>query len=78
MRGQEKTDEFWQKLSKIPPLIKQTMTLEGTLLIGYQPLPYKNLVNFFRMVIHAVPPPTQHDMDFVLDEIERCGSNLEQ
>ena len=68
--------QFWEDLSKIPPQIKKEMTLAGTLLIGYQPLPYKNLQNFFRMVVHAVPRPTKEDMDFVLDEIEKHGSVL--
>ena len=49
---------------------------EGTLMIAYQPLPSKGLNNFFRMVFHCVPEPTEDDVTFVLDEIERLGKDL--
>ena len=45
-------------------------------MIGYQPLAHKNWVNFFRLVIPCQPPPTHQDMDFVVDEIEKLGSDL--
>ena len=49
---------------------------QGTLMIAYQPLPSKGLKNFFRMVFHCVPEPTEADVIFVLDEIERVGTPL--
>ena len=52
------------------------MIRKGSLMIGYQPLPHKGLANFFRMVIHSVPPPTDQDMQFVVDEIQKIGQNL--
>ena len=58
---------------QIPPEIKKRMTLNGTLLVGYQPL--KDHVNFFRMVVVSAAV-THSDMDFVLDEIERLGHDL--
>ena len=58
------------------PLIKERMIKEGSLMIGYQPLKHKNLGNFFRMVVHCLPPPTNKEMDFVLDEIERIGNDV--
>ena len=73
MRNDQVTDD---DISKVAPQIKEKMTMSGTLMIGYQPLAHKNLSNFFRMVIHAIPHPTQADMDFVLDEIQRCGEEL--
>ena len=76
IRNSPRDESFWKELSSIPPKIKKQMTMDGTLLVGYQPLAYKNLGNFFRMVVHAVPRPTNQDMDFVLDEIEKHGSTL--
>ena len=55
---------------------KEKMTRKGSLMIGYQPLPHKKLSNFFRMVIHAIPHPSNLDMDFILDEIEAVGQDL--
>ena len=52
------------------------MIREGSLMIGYQPLPYKNLKNFFRFVLHGVPRPTKENMEFVVNEIERIGNSM--
>jgi sulfinoalanine decarboxylase len=45
-------------------------------MVGYQPLKHKGLGNFFRMVLHCLPHPTDAEMDFVLDEIERIGAEI--
>ena len=50
------------------------MVLKGSMMIGYQPL--RNYPNFFRMVVTA-PAATEADMNFVLDEIERLGTDIE-
>ena len=50
--------------------------MQGTLMVAYQPLPSKGLKNFFRMVFHCVPEPTNEDVNFVLNEIERLGKDL--
>ena len=63
-------------METVAPRIKETMIKEGSLMIGYQPLPYKNLKNFFRMVIHGVPRPTEEHMTFIVDEIERIGKSV--
>lgn len=76
LRNKPRDDQFWQDLAKVPPIIKERMTRNGNLLIGYQPLPHKNLRNFFRMVIHAVPQPTNEDMTFIIDEIAKNGEDL--
>jgi len=76
LRGMEENEEWWREMEKIAPQIKEKMIMEGSLMIGYQPLPYKNLKNFFRMVIHGVPRPTEENMKFVVDEIERIGRSL--
>ena len=58
---------------QVAPQIKAKMMEEGTTLIGYQPL--GSNVNFFRCVFSN--PATQHeDVDFLLEEIARLGSNL--
>lgn len=46
-------------------------------MVSYQPLVHKNMVNFFRLALHCQPPPTHEDMDFVLNEIERLGRDLD-
>merc|ERR1711892_230432 len=76
LQGKEENDEWWQEVEKIAPNIKEKMIMEGSLMIGYQPLPYKNLKNFFRMVIHGVPRPSKENMEFVVNEIERIGKDL--
>jgi hypothetical protein len=75
LRDLERNEEFWQKLSQVAPKIKEKLTIDGTLMIGYQPLPHKNLSNFFRMVVHAIPHQTNASMDHVLNEIQRCGES---
>lgn len=76
MLGQEETAEWWDKIGSIAPKIKESMILDGTLMIGYQPLPYKNYRNFFRMVIHCVPKAEPEYMDYLLDTIQKYGEKL--
>ena len=73
MRGQEESAEWWSKLSKVAPTIKQRMMEQGTMLVGYQP--DGDHINFFRMVV-ANTHATLQDMDFVVSEIERLGNDL--
>merc|ERR1719187_189836 len=51
----------------VPPIIKERMTRDGTMMCGYQPL--KEHVNFWRMTV-INPAVTYADMEFVVDEIE--------
>lgn len=75
LRGQVENEEWWQKLSRVAPKIKERMMKEGTLLIGYQPLSVKRLVNFFRIIISNAR--CEHsDMDYVIEEIDRLGRDL--
>lgn len=55
------------------PKIKAMMMEKGNTMVGYQPLGDK--VNFFRMVI-SNPAATEHDIDFMLDEIEKLGEEI--
>lgn len=51
------------------------MVTEGTMMISYQPL--RDFPNFFRMVTVTSPAASEADMDFVLDELERLGADLQ-
>ncbi len=64
---------FEIRFLKVAPILKKQMTLNGTIMIGYQPL--DNNPNFFRIVF-ANSATKSSDLDFVLDEIERLGSHL--
>ncbi|KAF0290391.1 Cysteine sulfinic acid decarboxylase [Amphibalanus amphitrite] len=76
LRGQEETPEWWHRLSLVAPRVKEAMVRSGTLMVGYQPLPHKQAVNFFRLVFTAVPPLGRAEVDYMLDEIERLGRDL--
>ena len=56
-------------------MIKTRMMKEGSMMIGYQPLSPKKLVNFFRIIIHN-PLCDFSDMDFVVSEIQRLGDGI--
>lgn len=73
LNGKPQTEEWWQKLGKVAPVIKERMIKCGSMMIGYQPLGDK--VNFFRFVL-ANPASTSEDMDFIISEIERLGHDL--
>ncbi|CAK6977668.1 glutamate decarboxylase 1 [Scomber scombrus] len=61
------------RLHQVAPRIKSRMMEKGSVLIGYQPLATK--VNFFRCVF-SNPATQQEDIDFLLEEISRLGSDL--
>ncbi|KAL4222952.1 hypothetical protein ACF0H5_018993 [Mactra antiquata] len=73
LRGQEETKEWWEKISKVAPVIKARMLQCGSMMIGYQP--DGDFVNFFRMVLSNFDSTTG-DMDFLVDEIDRLGKDL--
>jgi len=76
LRGQEETPEWWERVARVAPRVKEAMVRQGTLMIGYQPLPHKGFVNFFRLVFTASPPPGKPEVDYILNEIERLGIDL--
>ncbi|XP_045210018.2 cysteine sulfinic acid decarboxylase-like isoform X2 [Mercenaria mercenaria] len=75
LRGQEETAEWWDKVARVAPKIKEGMVKQGTMLIGYQPLTVKGFVNFFRIIINNTKCDYS-DMDFVVKEIDRLGRDL--
>ena len=38
----EETEAWWEELGKVAPRIKEAMIMDGSLMIGYQPLHFKN------------------------------------
>ncbi|RLU22472.1 hypothetical protein DMN91_004750 [Ooceraea biroi] len=76
MRGQAETQEWWAKLYAVTVKIKERMLLAGSLMIGYTPLPQRNIGNFFRMVVSCQPPPSISSMDHVIGEIEKFAIEL--
>lgn len=66
---------FLHVQTKVAPKIKERMTLQGTMLISFAPLPEKNLVNFFRITV-GINKLTFEHLDFFLNEIERLGNDL--
>lgn len=73
MRDQTRDADWWERLGKVAPKIKEGMTKAGTMLIGYQP--DEEHVNFFRMIITNLEI-LKSDMDFVINEIDRLGKDL--
>ncbi|XP_037037478.1 cysteine sulfinic acid decarboxylase [Bradysia coprophila] len=76
LRGLEETNEWWDRIYTVAPLIKEMMVKSGTLMVGYSPLPHKKKGNFFRMALTCQPPVTHTDIDFVLNQIDRLGSHI--
>ncbi|XP_023294865.2 cysteine sulfinic acid decarboxylase [Lucilia cuprina] len=73
MRNCKETEEWKLKLYEIAPKVKEQMILQGTLMVGYSPLQYRNIGNFFRMVFTCFPVMDEKELDFILNEIERLG-----
>ncbi|NXM82524.1 CSAD decarboxylase, partial [Oenanthe oenanthe] len=73
LRGQDSSPEFWDKLGKVAPAIKEKMIRRGSMMVGYQP--HGSRVNFFRQII-TNPAVTRQDLDFFLDEIQELGWDL--
>lgn len=71
--GDGENAQWWEELYKVAPAIKERMCMEGTVMVGYSPLPHRQIGNFLRMVVACYPMAGKREMDFVLDEIERLG-----
>merc|ERR1712150_126275 len=73
LRGMKPGKERDIQLDKVPPKIKAMMMLNGSTMVGYQPL--DNKPNFFRMIISNIAT-TYQDIDFLVDEIEKLGEEI--
>ena len=62
---------IWQ----VAPRLKERLVRAGSFLVGYQPMPDKGLVNFFRMVTTCYQSQPSH-MDRLLDEMDSLGADL--
>ncbi|KAG8264434.1 hypothetical protein J6590_011725 [Homalodisca vitripennis] len=76
LQGQPETTEWWERVGKVAPLIKQRVAMNGRLLIGYQPLAHRHLPNFFRFVLACHPTHSEAHLDTVIAEIAAAGSDL--
>ncbi|XP_063076009.1 glutamate decarboxylase 1 [Engraulis encrasicolus] len=73
VRNMQAGTERNNKLHTVAPKIKGKIMMEGQTMIGYQPL--GDEVNFFRCVF-SNPATQREDVDFLLDEIARLGSDI--
>lgn len=74
LQGMDKSSpEYKEKLHQVAPKIKSGMMLNGSMMIGYQPLDERP--NFFRMIF-ANQATKEEDVYFLCDEIERLGKDL--
>ncbi|XP_071625794.1 cysteine sulfinic acid decarboxylase-like isoform X1 [Temnothorax longispinosus] len=78
MRNQEETLAWWKRLYAVTAEIKKRLILEGSLMITYASLPQQKLSNFFRMALKCHPPPTKSSMDYILNQIERAGADVDE
>ncbi|CAC5386631.1 CSAD [Mytilus coruscus] len=69
------TEGFRLVLPEVAPTIKARMMLKGSIMISYQPLSTKGLVNFFRVIV-GNPVCEKSDMDFIVDEIIRLAEDV--
>lgn len=76
MQEQPETEKWWSKLYEVAPAIKERMCKEGTMMVGYSPLPHKGIGNFLRMTLSCFPETNETQIDFLLDEIERLGEQI--
>ncbi|ELU04084.1 hypothetical protein CAPTEDRAFT_93538 [Capitella teleta] len=73
-RSQEAySDEWWKRLAKVAPLIKERMIMKGSMMVGYNPEGSK--VNFFRVLLSNTRL-RQKDCDFMIAEIQRLGEDI--
>lgn len=76
LRQQQEDAEWWPKMAKVAPRLKERLVKAGSFLVGYQPVPEKGLVNFFRMVNTCYPEPQLRHMDHLLDQMDSLGADL--
>lgn len=68
---------YMWRIFQVAPLIKQHIVLNGSLMIGYQPLKHRDLPNFFRFVLTCHPQHSESDLDRVVTEIQTAGKYLQ-
>ncbi|KAH8410196.1 hypothetical protein KR009_008115 [Drosophila setifemur] len=73
LRHMERNREFYERLHKVAPKVKEGMIKKGSMMITYQPL--RQLPNFFRLVLQN-SCLEESDMVYFLNEIESLAQNL--
>ncbi|XP_017014718.1 cysteine sulfinic acid decarboxylase [Drosophila takahashii] len=73
LRQMERNREFYDRLHKVAPKVKEGMIKKGSMMITYQPL--RQLPNFFRLVLQN-SCLDESDMVYFLDEIESLARDL--
>ncbi|XP_046997459.1 acidic amino acid decarboxylase GADL1 [Schistocerca americana] len=76
LRDKKENEEWWNEVDMVAPRLKESLVTSGTVMINYQPLKQKKFRNFFRLITTCHPPPTHHDMDFIISQIDLYGSQL--
>ena len=71
----ERLSSIFETLDSATQTIYRRMQVKGSLLVNYSPLPDHGLPSFFRPVI-IQPKVQDEDLLFMLDEIDRIGSDL--
>ncbi|KAH8335922.1 hypothetical protein KR074_006041 [Drosophila pseudoananassae] len=73
LRQMERNREFYDRLHKVAPKVKEGMIKKGSMMITYQPL--RQLPNFFRLVLQN-SCLEESDMLYFLNEIESLAQNI--
>ncbi|XP_063808162.1 cysteine sulfinic acid decarboxylase isoform X3 [Pseudophryne corroboree] len=73
LRSQKNAPDYWDRIGKVAPIIKERMMKKGSMMVGYQS--HGNRVNFFRQIV-VNPEVTKDDLDFFLNEIEKLAEDL--
>lgn len=68
-----KSQEYYDKMHTLTPIIKKRMLAAGSMMIGFQP--YEDKPNFWRLVMSNAGSKAQ-DMRFIVNEIARLGDDL--
>lgn len=70
------TEEELKELGRCAPKIKARMQQAGKAMIGFQPLPSKGLVNFWRFVFAGALGLNNQSVDEILESIDQNGHDL--
>lgn len=70
------TEEELRKLGAVAPKLKARLQQAGGAMIGFQPLPSHNIVNFWRVVFAGADGLTEKIVDEILESFETLGHDL--
>ncbi|PAA84709.1 hypothetical protein BOX15_Mlig017148g2, partial [Macrostomum lignano] len=80
LRGQpadwsKRDDSWWRQMDAVAPLLKKRMTLDGSMLIGYQKCAASKNINCWRMVC-SQDTNSEQDMERIVGEFCRFGEDI--